>query len=612
MKYLLYYLDGFVKKFPLPPHPFTIGREAGNDLLLDEDTFSRFHARVTPRGTEIVIEDMDSTNGVFVNQVRVREAVIGLGESFSLGNTEFILKEGSIQEFRPAKELVPIFRRIAGDGGDLLRQHETRYIQDIFNETLKHVLRSGMRQKNANQFLADLSTLLSNLALPGSFFIVSRSGGETNVLMAVKQKTGIMQVLTRLIGARPEIFERGIPFARCQAEAVSFFSEPLTIGDGPGAMLYITSEKAVKDPGKVDGFLQILGKELALVFQLFQEDLSPGSDLRRDGGGLPAEEIEPLDIVAGSSGMRDLIKQSRKIAKSDIFILIQGESGTGKELFARLIHRHSRRRDGKFVAINCAAIPENLLESELFGYEKGAFTGAYARAKGKLELASQGTLVLDEIGDMSLNLQAKLLRALQEYEFYRLGGTTPIKVDLRIISLTNSDIHRLVREKKIREDLYYRIAHHIISIPPLRERKEDIPVLVNHFISRFSRRMSKSFKGFSVRAYEALQIYDWPGNVRQLENEINRLLNLCDESELVSYDMISPAVRELRRGETDTAARTAADRPVGERDWVLRNLEENDWNKSKTARRLGMTYQGLHKKMKRLEIRRPDPEDGPR
>ena len=189
--------------------------------------------------------------------------------------------------------------------------------------------------------------------------------------------------------------------------------------------------------------------------------------------------------------MKELIQQAKKIASSDIFVLIQGESGTGKELFARLIHKYSRRSKKEFIAINCAAIPENLLESELFGHEKGSFTGAYTQKKGKLEVVSGGTLVLDEIGDMPVNLQSKLLRALQEKEFYRVGGTTSITVDLRIISITNKDLKQLITEGKFREDLFYRLVHRPITIPPLRERKEDISALINFFTLKFCQQGGK-------------------------------------------------------------------------------------------------------------------------
>jgi len=281
-------------------------------------------------------------------------------------------------------------------------------------------------------------------------------------------------------------------------------------------------------------------------------------------------------------------------------------AGTGKELFARLIHKSSRRAKNNFVALNCAAIPEDLLESELFGHEKGAFTDAHTQKKGKLEIASHGTLVFDEIGDMPINLQSKLLRALQEKEFYRLGSTTPITVDLRIISMTNQDLKRLITDGKFREDLYYRLVHRIITIPPLRERKEDISALINFFTKKFCQENNKKINGYSIKAFEALQDYVWKGNVRQLENEIHSIVNLTDDGETVGYDILSD---EIKANEGGVAA---VDKPFPgkvdietEKAYILKLLEKNNWNKSKTARDLNMTYRGLHKKMQRLGIQSP-------
>jgi Nif-specific regulatory protein len=302
--------------------------------------------------------------------------------------------------------------------------------------------------------------------------------------------------------------------------------------------------------------------------------------------------------------MKDLIKQTQKIAGSDLFILIQGESGTGKELFAKLIHHYSKRRGHKFVAINCAAIPDSLLESELFGYERGAFTGAFRNTQGKLELASGGTLVLDEIGNMPLSLQAKLLRALQEYEFYRLGGSIPIKVDLRIISLTNLDTDLILGEHKIREDLYYRLAHHVVSIPPLRERKEDISPLITHFTQLYSKKAEKKIGSFSLSAYEILKEYHWPGNIRQLENEINRLVNLCDDGDAIRDDLISASIRTRIEMKPDYDMSFPGQKNKSEKEQLLDLLKKNNWHKSQTARQMNMTYQGLHKKMMRLGIKR--------
>jgi transcriptional regulator with GAF, ATPase, and Fis domain len=219
-----------------------------------------------------------------------------------------------------------------------------------------------------------------------------------------------------------------------------------------------------------------------------------------------------------------------RAAETDTTVLLEGESGTGKELFARTLHAVGSRADGPFVAINCAAIPENLLEAELFGYEKGAFTGAVARKPGKFEMAHTGTLFLDEIGDLPLGLQAKLLRALEERRFDRLGGTAPVQVDMRLIAATNRGLKAAVGAKRFREDLYFRLSVFPITIPPLRERREDIPLLARFFVDRFCRDMKKAPVVIAPAALEALEAYHWPGNVRELQNCLERAVILCDDA----------------------------------------------------------------------------------
>ncbi|MDQ7786426.1 MAG: sigma-54 dependent transcriptional regulator [Thermodesulfovibrionales bacterium] len=236
--------------------------------------------------------------------------------------------------------------------------------------------------------------------------------------------------------------------------------------------------------------------------------------------GLLYERYDFKNIVAKSAGMRQVLEQVSLVARTESTIFIYGESGTGKELIAKAIHLASERRDNPFVAINCAAIPETLLESELFGYEKGAFSGAFRASKGLLVQADQGTIFLDEIGDMPLSMQVKILRFLQERQFYAIGSQIPAEVDVRVIVATNKDLQKLIREGKFREDLFYRIHVIPIHLPPLRERKEDIPLLAEHFLSKCRQQMNKELKGFSADAMQQLMLFDWPGNIRELENTI--------------------------------------------------------------------------------------------
>jgi len=598
MKYLLYYIDGFIKKFPLNKSSIIVGRAAENDLFVQDETISRSHVEVEIGEKEIKLKDLGSTNGTYVNNSRVMKANIKIGESFSLGRMEFFLKKGTPGEFAPAKELIPIFNRINDDNENKFKSTQTRYITDIYNEILKQVLLNGMKKSNFNDFLPELSNYLSSLTYFGNLFMVSLHADDMNIHFSIKQKSNITRVFRSILEDNPEVFREEIESRPLPSIQGYFASYPFKVNDADTTLIYISNEKQKEPDPKVKKFLLALSKELALLSQLFSESKID-----------PKREDPPLDagdgIIVGNNLMKELIKQTKKIAKSDIFILVQGESGTGKELFARLIYKNSGRRKKKFLAINCAAIPENLLEAELFGHEKGAFTGAYNQKKGKLEIASGGTLVLDEIGDMPFNLQSKLLRVLQEQEFYRLGGVTPIKVDLRIISLTNQNLKELIEQNKFRQDLYYRLVHHSINIPPLRERKEDISVLINFFTNKFCQLNNKTMNGYSIKAFEALQSYDWPGNVRQLENEINRVVNLTDDGERISYDILSEEVKFKEIGGGSTSEFAAFEAHESEEDFLLKMLEKNNWNKSKTARALDMTYQGLHKKMKRLGIEIP-------
>jgi transcriptional regulator with GAF, ATPase, and Fis domain len=311
------------------------------------------------------------------------------------------------------------------------------------------------------------------------------------------------------------------------------------------------------------------------------------------------------DIVGESGGLRQVLQQIETVAPTDATVLIQGETGTGKELLARAIHRLSPRNERTFVKLNCAAIPAGLLESELFGHEKGAFTGAIARKIGRLELAHEGTLFLDEIGEMPLDLQPKLLRALQEREIERLGGSRPISVNVRLIAATNRDLAAMVAEKQFRSDLYYRLKVFPIFAPPLRERAGDIPILVRHFVSMHSQRMGKSIHTIPDEVMEALVQWKWPGNIRELENFLERAVILT------RGPVLHVPVKEL---ETEDPQDTAAspESPTlheAERDHIVRALREAKGQiggPDGAAARLGLKRTTLNSKIKKLGIARSD------
>jgi two-component system, NtrC family, nitrogen regulation response regulator NtrX len=317
-------------------------------------------------------------------------------------------------------------------------------------------------------------------------------------------------------------------------------------------------------------------------------------------------EVESRHQIVGRSfALRQVLDRVEKVAPTDARVLITGENGTGKELIARAVHRLSPRADGPFVEVNCAAIPSELIESELFGHMKGSFTGAVEDRAGKFELADGGTLFLDEIGDMSMAAQAKVLRALQEGIITRVGGAKPIKVDVRVLAATNKDLEQEIKAGNFREDLFYRLNVIPLHVPPLRERREDIPMLVQHFGDTIAKEAALKPRQFTQDAVDKLQRMDWPGNVRELRNTVERLLILA--SGAVTGDDVELLVSGHMKGgglSSDLlACRTFAEfKEAAERAFIIQKLRENDWNVSETARLLDMPRSNLYKKIERYDL----------
>ena len=311
-----------------------------------------------------------------------------------------------------------------------------------------------------------------------------------------------------------------------------------------------------------------------------------------------AEVARPEEIVGQSAVMAKVFDAIETVGPTDATVLITGESGTGKELVARAIHNASPRRFHPLVVIHCGALTETLLESELFGHEKGAFTGAQYRKKGKFEIAEGGTVFLDEIGDISLKTQTDLLRVLQEHEIVRVGSNQPIKVDFRCVAATNKDLEKLIEEGKFRPDLYYRLNVFHIELPPLRERRDDIPLLVNHFVHKFSLQMNKKINRVAPGAMNLLQQQTWPGNIRELENAVERAMVVAQEPEIREQDFVFKA-----------AATNGTSKSLDEieKAHILRVLETCNWNQTRTAEVLGIDRVTLHHKLKRYGWTRPAP-----
>jgi two-component system nitrogen regulation response regulator NtrX len=334
-------------------------------------------------------------------------------------------------------------------------------------------------------------------------------------------------------------------------------------------------------------------------------------ELKRENRSLKQSIMFEDEMIGSGEGMgkvRELIDQS---ADSEARILILGENGTGKELVAREIHRRSRRAQASFVEVNCASIPETLIESELFGHEKGAFTDAHARRKGKFELADGGTLFLDEIADMSLSTQAKVLRVLQEMKFERIGGERSINVDVRVIAATNKNIQEEIQSGRFREDLYFRINVIPIFVPPLRDRLEDLPELIDYFMDKIQRSSDEPQKRFSESSLRLLRTYSWPGNIRELKHFIERI-NIMTEEEVISVDSVRRFLTSRNEWEKDELLKGFESMKLNEakdefeREFLVKKLDENEQNITRTSRALGITPSHLHNKIKKhgIEIKK--------
>ncbi len=320
------------------------------------------------------------------------------------------------------------------------------------------------------------------------------------------------------------------------------------------------------------------------------------------------EEVSGFGRILGDSkAIHDVIERVRKVADSDVSVLIRGESGSGKELVAQALSAHSKRDKGPFIKVNCAAIPQELMEAEFFGYEKGAFTGAHKQKLGKFELANGGTLFLDEIGDMPLVTQMKILRVIQESELERVGGEVSIPVEFRLITATHRDLEKAVAEGEFREDLFYRLNVVSITLPPLRNRKEDIPILIKHFLGRYNEKFKKNLKGFSSEAMETFLQYPWPGNVRELENIVQRCIvlsydEIMENKELLEiYPLLSGSLREVPGTASlqDKLENLVSD---VEEKLILEALNAENWKRQETADRLSISRKSLHNKMKKYGL----------
>lgn len=584
MLYLLYLKSGFIKKFPLSKKTITIGRAPTNDLSLDEPLISHKHAKINVFENHIEIEDLDTTNGIFIETNRIHKARLEINQYFRIGYLNFFLKEGNAQDFIVSKKVQPVLKKISNKlavKGD--KTHEA--IRVLYTEPLIEMLQIGFQLDEFVDIFKFAKKVFDKTLKKGCLVLVTQESNNNIIESKWNYNNKYYPYIFEILQFE-DIFQEAHVRGKL-TDSYSFCSFPFISNTRSLLLIYLL--KTVKSiPLETIEFLKDLSVEVSIINSLTdQNKIIIGKG-----------KIKVPEIITNNHILLNFLAKCKKIAASDLYVIIEGETGTGKELIAKFIHSQSKKNSGNFVALNCAAIPENLMEDELFGHEKGAFTDAKDQRKGKLELSSGGTLVFDEISDMPVSLQKKLLRAIQEEQFYRIGGNQPIKVDLRIICLTQKNIFDLMKKKGFREDLYYRLSHVTLKIMPLRERKEDIGPLINHFVKIYSEENQISIKGFSKEVIKALEMYDWPGNVRELQNEIHKAISLSEDDDLVDLSILKDEIihfyneRKTSSGEFDE----------NEKERILKLLKENKWNKTVVSKEMNISRTALYEKLKKYNI----------
>jgi len=591
MLYLLYLRSGFIKKFPLDMKTIHLGRAQDNYLCLNESFVSKKHAKINVFKDHIVVEDLDSTNGVYIESTRISKAAVKLNQCFRIGYINFFLKKGNPKEFVISEKVQPVLNKISNvlsAGADETQEA----IRLLYSQPLIEMLQIGFSLHDSIDLFKNARELLDDTLRDGCLLLISNENRSIKIESKWNYSEKYLPLINRVLQTG-NIFQKPTPEPH-PIDSFHFCAFPVNKAPQQLALLYL-ARIDVPILQITTTFLEDLAVEISLIASLIEQNRTVETEVGRD---------QFPEIITLNQDMLNLLSKSKKIAASHLFVLIEGETGTGKELLAKFIHSKSKRNTGHFVALNCAAIPENLMEDELFGHEKGAFTDAKTGRKGKLELSSGGTLVLDEIGDMPLSLQKKLLRVIQEGQFFRLGGNHPIIVDLRIISLTHKNIKEQLLKNQFREDLYYRIAHVSLKVPPLRDRKEDIAPLVNYFSEVFSRETQIYIKGFSEEAMKAMERYDWPGNIRELENEVKKVIAISESGDIIDMDQLKDEITMLDTDDIPHGQYSAAIAGDGEeeKEKLLALLDKHKWNKTQVSNELNISRPTLYEKLKKYNI----------
>jgi len=585
--------------FTLEEGEYSVGRHSTNNLQLEEHAVSRKHCVFVRSGARCSLKDLESRNGTFVNGTPVTEHQLEPGDEIRIGASVF------------SYLVAPEAQAMQSDS----------HTREVRLEDSLYLTSSGKGQSSlppSARALHDLRTLLRVSTMLHSFRSLhdTRSGPAADVL-----RSHLTSLLLDMIpavragvfipGAEPgtwapqeEVYRRAceervvVWLEDADTTGMSAMAAPLVVRDEVAAVVYLDSD----DPARRfdEGHLQVLTALAGMASVAWENAMILGW-LQEENERLKAELQLEHNMVGISNKMHDLQRQMAKAAPANSTVLILGESGTGKELVARALHHNSPRAAGPFVAINCAALTDTLLESELFGHEKGAFTGAIAQKKGKLELAEGGTVFLDEIGELSPVLQAKLLRVLQQREMERVGGNKTIKLDIRLVAATNRDLAEAVKKGDFRKDLFYRLNVVTLKAPALRERPEDILPLAEHFTKKYAAECGRKIAGLSPEARAYLQSYSWPGNVRELENAIERAVVLGSTDMLLAEDL-PDQVRETHPAAVSASLYEEAVE-AAKRQVVLRAFDQADHDHEQAAKILGLHPNYLHKLIRTMDLK---------
>jgi two-component system, NtrC family, response regulator HydG len=586
----------------------SIGRDPSNRIALADSSVSRRHCRITCNADRsFVVADLESRNGTFINGVPAGERALIHGDRLRLGDCNFIFLIEDSQN-GPDEPSVRLERNITETRTVVeLRREDSVYMAHAplpqtarVAQSLKVLLKISMAIRSADgvEPLAHDVLRLVMEATParrGAILLIDKLGSEPSAAFSWDRASGGKTV----VPVNSDLIERSF------AEAIAILSRegdhsllaaPLTSRERTIGILYLQADEPFDEE-----HLQV-GAAVGSVAGLAIDSARRMELLETENRRLREEISIEHDMVGEGPRVQEVYRFISRVSHSEATVLILGESGTGKELVARAIHRNSRRARGPFVAVNCAALTESLLESEMFGHERGAFSGAVSMKKGRFELADGGTLFLDEIGELPASLQAKLLRALQEREFDRVGGTRSIKVDVRVIAATNADLAAAMEKGTFRSDLFFRLNVVSITIPPLRERREDIQLLASYFAARFSEHTKRKVSGISPEARACLVAYEWPGNVRELQNAIEHAVVL-GTSEYILPEDLPESVLESAPAGAGESGRYQDSIKQEKRQVILNAVRESGGNYTEAAHILGVHPNYLHRLIRNLDLK---------